>query len=79
MTDAMLSLAEVCKSEKQSCGQGPAHIGMTPEQAIRTSWCFPEKKNTTETAGHAREQWIYPGRGYLYFDNGRLSAIQESN
>jgi hypothetical protein len=56
---------------------------MSPQDAIHTSWCFPDKKNTTETAGHVREQWVYQNprdlnRGYLYFDNGRLTAIQET-
>jgi len=31
--------------------------------------------NRTVTAGHVREQWVYPV-GYLYFDNGILTAIQ---
>ena len=77
MTDAMLALAEICKLEQEQCGVGPARIGMTMDEAIRTSWCFPDKKNRTEIAGHVREQWIYGGRGYLYFDNGRLTGIQE--
>jgi hypothetical protein len=76
ITTAMVALNQLCKLEKENCGTGPASIGMTPKEAIHTSWCFPGKKNTTETAGHIREQWVYPGRGYLYFDNDRLTAIQ---
>jgi hypothetical protein len=76
-TKAVLALAQVCKIETESCGTKPAHLGMTAEEAIHTSWCFPDKTNTTETAGHIREQWVYQSRGYLYFDNGRLTAIQE--
>ena len=74
---ALLALAQICKMETESCGTGPAHLGMTTKEAIHTSWCFPEKRNTTETAGHIREQWVYQSRGYLYFDNGHLTAIQE--
>jgi hypothetical protein len=77
ITKAMLALSEICKIEKESCGTGPARLGMTTDEAIHTSWCFPDKKNTTEIAGHFREQWVYGSRGYLYFDNGRLTAIQE--
>ena len=56
---------------------------MTTTEAIHTDWCYPDKKDTTETAGHLREQWIYQSqgdvnRGYLYFDNGRLTAIQKT-
>ena len=71
-----------CKIEKDSCGKGPARIGMTTSEAIHTDWCFPDKIDTTEIAGHVHEQWIYQNshdstRGYLYFDNGRLTAIQK--
>ena len=79
----LLTLAEECKLEKAECGKGPAHIGMTSTEAKKTDWCFPEKRNTTEIAGHLHEQWIYKSpydrkRGYLYFDNDRLTAIQET-
>jgi hypothetical protein len=78
----LVSIASVCQFEADNCGKGPAHIGMTTDQAIRTAWCYPDKKNTTETAGHLHEQWIYQHgvehRGYLYFDNGHLTAIQET-
>jgi hypothetical protein len=30
----------------------------------------------TETASGTREQWVYDHRRYLYFENGRLVAIQ---
>ncbi len=54
-----------------------ARIGMTAKQVRdTTSWGTPESVNTTITAGHKREQWVYDGNQYLYFDNGRLTAIQ---
>ena len=72
----ILVLGEIRKLEKERCGTGPARLGMTTDEAIHTSWCFPDKTNTTETAGHFHEQWVYGSRGYLYFENGRLTAIQ---
>jgi hypothetical protein len=69
-------------------------IGMTEPEVLASKWgqLLVGRVNTTETAGHTREQWVYdagpecnedgtPGmgagrRGYLYFDNGRLVAIQ---
>jgi hypothetical protein len=78
ITTGMVALAQLCKSEQDNCGTGPARLGMSTKEAIHTSWCFPAKKNTTETVGHMREQWVYPDRGYLYFDNGRLTTIQET-
>jgi hypothetical protein len=76
-TQAVIALANICKLERENCGTGPARLGMTTEQAIHTAWCFPDEKNTTEIAGHIREQWISRGRGYLYFDNGQITAIHE--
>lgn len=76
ITTEIVALGQICQNEKENCGTGPALLGMTTKEAIPTSWCFPVKKNTTETVGHIREQWVYPGRGYLYFDNDRLTAIQ---
>ena len=82
---ALNAFVEVCNREKAECGKGPARIGMTKEQAVRTSWCSPDAINRTTTAGHVKEQWVYQSRdhprinrGYLYFDNGRLTAIQET-
>jgi hypothetical protein len=71
------ALTSLCNDEEQNCGTGPARIGMTTTEAINTEWCFPDKKNTTEITGHLNEQWVYPN-GYLYFDNGRLTAIQKT-
>jgi hypothetical protein len=50
-------------------------IGMSEDEATR-AWCFPDHVNTTQTARGTHEQWVYSERGYLYFDNGRLTAIQ---
>jgi hypothetical protein len=54
---------------------------MTVPEAVHTYWCYPGKVNRTETAGQVEEQWVYQSRyhfhwGYLYFNNGRLTAIQ---
>ena len=52
-------------------------IGMTREQAVKTTWGEPEKKNTTTTKYGTHEQWVYAGNRYLYFDNGILTSIQQ--
>ena len=52
-------------------------IGMTEQEVIdQSSWGRPLGRNRTTTASGTREQWIYGGRNYLYFENGRLTAIQ---
>lgn len=50
-------------------------IGMTPEDVLASQWGKPNRINRTTTAFGIREQWVYNG-GYLYFDNGKLDAIQ---
>lgn len=55
---------------------GQPWIGMSSDIAIDL-FGQPSKKNTTITQGYVGDQWVYPDR-YLYFDNGRLTAIQYS-
>jgi len=50
-------------------------IGMTQQEAVQTLWGQPESKTRTVTASGSREQWVYGEGRYLYFDNGRVSAI----
>ena len=50
-------------------------IGMTAADAVASSWGKPRKINRTTRANSVREQWVYDG-GYLYFDNGVLTSIQ---
>lgn len=50
-------------------------IGMTQAEALESAWGKPSKVNRTTTANIVTEQWVYPG-GYLYFTNGKLTAIQ---
>lgn len=61
--------------------QKPAVIGMTPEQVkTQTNWGTPQAVNRTITARGESEQWVYRGAfgksQYLYFTNGKLTAIQ---
>jgi hypothetical protein len=52
-------------------------LGMTPAEVINaSSWGRPLEIHRTITAGRTSEQWVYGLRSYLYFDSGRLTAIQ---
>ncbi len=51
-------------------------IGMSKEQALASSWGKPQKVNRTISAYGEREQWVYGGSNYLYFENGTLTSIQ---
>lgn len=52
-------------------------VGMTKDEVLMSSWGKPERVNSTTTGRGTREQWVYGGRSYLYFDeSGRLTTIQ---
>ncbi len=50
-------------------------IGMSREDALASSWGKPRKVNTSTYTFGTHEQWVYDG-GYLYFQNGVLTSIQ---
>lgn len=50
-------------------------IGMT-KKMCEDSWGKPESINRTTNAYGTSEQWVYGGGNYLYFDNGKLTSIQ---
>jgi len=52
-------------------------IGMTAEQ-VKVAWGDPLRINETQTRYVNRQQWVYGGQQYLYFENGRLTTIQRS-
>lgn len=61
--------------KKRRKSQGVS-IGMSKEDVYASSWGRPEKVNTTTTKYGTREQWVYGPGNYLYFENGKLTAIQ---
>jgi hypothetical protein len=50
-------------------------IGMSKEDALASSWGKPRKINSSHYRWGTHEQWVYDG-GYLYFENGVLTSIQ---
>jgi hypothetical protein len=53
-------------------------IGMTKKEVINdTNWGKPEDIKRTTTQYGIEEQWIYSGYRYLYFEDGKLSMIQD--
>ena len=51
-------------------------IGMTPSEVHASKWGKPKSVNRTTSAYGTREQWVYGGGNYLYFENGVLTSIQ---
>lgn len=54
---------------------GRVQRGMTKEQC-RLSWGNPENINVTTGSFGTHEQWVYGLDSYLYFENGKLTTIQ---
>jgi hypothetical protein len=55
--------------------KGIVRIGMT-KTMCRDAWGEPSEINTTNGAGGVHEQWVYGDNTYLYFENGKLTTIQ---
>nr|QJS06517.1 hypothetical protein [Polaromonas sp.] len=51
------------------------YIGMSAEEVLASQWGKPRKINRTIASFGVHEQWVYGG-GYLYFEGGKLTAIQ---
>lgn len=51
-------------------------VGMSKAEVLASSWGKPQSINTTTTRAGKREQWVYGGNNYLYFEDGVLEAIQ---
>ncbi|WDZ50173.1 hypothetical protein LF296_12670 [Acinetobacter vivianii] len=72
------SLKYQTERERYKSAPNP-YIGM--HSGISTKWGEPTTKNVTTTANGTKEQWVYrQGNSkakYLYFTNGKLTAISE--
>ena len=82
---AVSQAEEHAKSEEESVKREArarlpgVKIGMTKRQVLeRTNWGAPDSVNETVTERITREQWVYGAGNYLYFSNGKVSAIQRS-
>ena len=67
--------AKKAKEKEKKKSQG-VYIGMTKQQVLDSMWGDPTKINKTTTKYGISEQWVYPNNNYLYFENGKLTAIQ---
>lgn len=61
------------KAQKKRAG---VRIGMSKQDVIDSSWGRPTSVNRTTTAYGTHEQWVYGGGNYLYFEDGKLTSIQ---
>lgn len=52
-------------------------IGMTHEEVLESTWGEPYDINKTTYEWGTTEQWCYYGSKYIYFENGKVTTIQE--
>lgn len=65
------------RDEEELKKSNPA-IGMTKSQVEKCAWGKPDRKNISEYSWGIEEQWVYDGKGYVYFENGVVTAIQHN-
>ncbi len=63
-------------AERRSRKRQGVSIGMTQARVLESSWGRPERINRTTSRYGVREQWVYRNGGYLYFEDGVLTTIQ---
>lgn len=71
------ALKDLSPDERERVARGVVWIG-APAVAAELAWGRPVRTNRTVTAAGEREQWIYRGGSYVYVENGRVVAIQET-
>jgi hypothetical protein len=69
-----LRARETCK--RTGFSMGTVKIGMSARMVRDCGWGNPSSVNSTTTTRGTREQWVYGPGSYLYFERGRLTAIQ---
>ncbi len=62
--------------EKARKKQEGVRIGMSKQDVLDSSWGEPKKINTSIGSWGTHEQWVYGNGNYLYFENGKLTSIQ---
>ena len=71
-----LQAANAKHAAVQSAKPG-ARIGMGTNEVVNdTSWGKPHSINRTTGSFGTTEQWVYGSGNYLYFNNGKLTTIQ---
>ncbi len=73
-----IELKKVSDSTKIPNEISDPKIGMTKQEVENSTWKKPSKINTSTYSWGVTEQWVYPGKGYIYFKNGKVSSISES-
>lgn len=70
---------QAARAQREAFARRPTpRIGMSRDEVVNaTNWGKPLSIRRTTSASVVREQWIYGDKHYLYFENGKLTAIQD--
>ncbi|WP_321331941.1 hypothetical protein [uncultured Bacteroides sp.] len=71
----LLILRKYGKNTSDLINRGVVRIGWTKQMCIY-SWGKPNDINKTTNRYGTSEQWVYDDNTYLYFENGKLTSIQ---
>lgn len=52
-------------------------VGMTSDEVKKTSWGEPDKINKDTYEWGVKEQWVYEKKGYVYFEDGKVTSVSE--
>ena len=55
----------------------PPQIGMTSEEAIKSTWGEPKEINKSTYSWGIKEQWCYSDNRYIYLEDGVVTSISE--
>ena len=72
--EKVLEALDLTEKQKNYLKEGRIWIGATKIMA-ELAWGKPKDVNRSTTSHGVNEQWVYDG-GFLYFKNGKLTAIQ---
>ena len=75
-SDPEKAFPKIPKSDWNLIRHEKIRIGMSKD-ACKLSWGEPDDINTSRGSWGIHEQWVYSRNRYVYFDNGKLTAIQE--
>lgn len=67
------------EKERQDYLANEPKIGMTTDEVKASNWGNPQKINKTTYEWGTTEQWCYPNNEYIYFEDGIVTAIQETD
>lgn len=52
-------------------------VGMSASDVRKTKWGEPDKINKDTYSWGTTEQWVYDNKGYVYFENGKVTSVSE--